>query len=40
MSVTPRLDLFLRPEEKHVASREDNIVPPFRGWYQTMEEPL
>jgi hypothetical protein len=30
---------FFRPEEKHVASGEDNVVPPLRSGNKAMEKP-
>jgi hypothetical protein len=33
-------NLFLRLEKEHVASGEDNIVPPFRRRDQAVEEPV
>jgi hypothetical protein len=34
----PSCDVLLRPEEVHGASGEDDVVPPTRGWYETVEE--
>src|ERR671915_1667578 len=31
---------FLRPEEEHVPSGEDNVVPPVRGGDEAVEEPV
>src|ERR1041384_1231672 len=37
--VTPRPDPFLRPEEEHVRSGEDEIVPPLRCGNEAVEQP-
>ena len=34
----PAFDVFLRPEEVHRCSSEDNVVPPTRRWEQAMEQ--
>lgn len=40
MCRTPLTHPFFRPEEEHLASSENDIVPPLRGWDETMEEPV
>src|SRR5262245_24182392 len=39
MRRTPLTHHVFRPEEEHVASGENDIVPPFCGWDQAVEEP-
>ncbi|MGD9092149.1 MAG: hypothetical protein PVF74_04850, partial [Anaerolineales bacterium] len=40
ISRTPLPHLFFRPEEEHVVSGEDDIVPPICSWNQAVEEPV
>ncbi len=40
MRFTPSANLLFRPEEEHVASREDDVVPPLGRRYETVEEPV
>jgi hypothetical protein len=37
--LAPLANSFFRPEEKHIASGEDNIVPPLRRRHQAVEQP-
>jgi hypothetical protein len=39
MRNAPLANPFFRPEEKHVASRENDVVPPFGRGNKTMEKP-
>ena len=36
----PGPNLFFRPEEEHVVSGKDDIVPPLRGRDKAVEEPV
>jgi hypothetical protein len=36
---TPCINEFLRPEEEHIASRKDQIVPPLGRGHEAMEKP-
>src|SRR5215470_6197739 len=36
---TPGSNRFFRPEEEHVRSGEDKIIPPPRSWDEAMEKP-
>src|SRR6185369_14351093 len=38
--LAPLANPFFRPEEEHVASGEDDVVPPVRRGYGAMEEPV
>jgi len=40
MRGAPLAECFFRPEEKHVASGENNVVPPSGGGDKTMEKPV
>ena len=39
MRGTPLANPFFRPEEKHVVSGENNVVPPFGSGNKTMKNP-
>ena len=39
MRGAPLPNPFFRPEEKHVASRENNVVPPVGRGNEAMEKP-
>src|SRR5690348_10988839 len=39
MGEAPFTNPFFRPEEKHIISGENNVVPPPGGWNKTMENP-
>jgi len=39
MRGAPLSNPFFRPEEKHVASGENNVVPPLGRWNKAMKEP-
>ena len=36
----PLSNLSFRPEEEHVVSGEDDVVPPFRRRHKAVKEPL
>jgi len=40
MRGAPLADPFFRPEEKHVLSRENNVVPPFGSGNKAMKKPV
>ncbi len=40
MFYAPAANHFFRPEEEHIASGEDDIVPPLRGWNEAMKKPI
>ena len=40
MRGAPVTNPFFRPEEKHVASGENNVVPPFGRGDKAMKEPV
>jgi hypothetical protein len=40
MGGAPLANSFFRPEEKHVVSRENNVVPPPGGRNKAMEKPI
>jgi hypothetical protein len=40
MRSAPLPNPFFRPEEKHVVSSENNVVPPFRRGNKAMEKPI
>jgi hypothetical protein len=40
MRDTPLANSFFRPEENHVSSRENNVVPPFGRGNKTMKKPI
>jgi len=39
MRGAPLTNPFFRPEEKHVASGENNVVPPPGRWNKAMKKP-
>ena len=39
MRDAPLTNAFFRPEEKHVLSGENNVVPPLGRGNKTMEQP-
>ena len=38
--LAPLSHAFFRPEEEHVASRENDVFPPPRSWHETVKDPL
>jgi hypothetical protein len=40
MRGAPLTNPFFRPEEKHVVSRENNVVPPLGRGNKAMEKPV
>ena len=40
MRGAPLTDPFFRPEEKHIASCENNVVPPFGSGNKAMKKPV
>jgi hypothetical protein len=39
MRGAPLTNPFFRPEEKHVASGENNVIPPLGGGNKAMKKP-